>query len=86
LYAYHAEAGGKSDWMFSGRDLKGHITQAALNLLMYRLQGRIYDHTVKQKPARKGKPGPKPRPKKERLDLFKIYGIAHGPCTTFAGL
>jgi len=42
LYAYHAEAGGKSDWMFSGRDLKGHITQAALNLLMYRLQGRIY--------------------------------------------
>jgi len=43
-------------------------------------------HTVKQKPARKGKPGPKPRPKKERLDLFKIYGIAHGPCTTFAGL
>jgi integrase len=76
LNGYHAESGGKSDWMFSGRDPKRHITQAALNLLMYRLQGRVYDHTVKQKPARRGKPGPKPRPKKERLDLFKLYGIA----------
>jgi integrase len=62
--------------MFSGRDPKQHITQAALNLLMYRLQGRVYDHTVRQRPARKGKPGPKPRPRKERPDLFKIYGIA----------
>lgn len=76
LNAYHAESGGKSDWMFSGRNPKTHITQAALNLLMYRLQGRVYDHTVKQKPAYKGKPGPKPKPKKERPDLFKIYGIA----------
>lgn len=76
LNDYHVESGGKSDWMFSGRDPKKHITQAALNLLMYRLQGRVYDHTVKRKPARKGKPGPKPRPKKERPDLFKIYGIA----------
>ncbi|MET4346608.1 hypothetical protein [Bradyrhizobium sp. RT9a] len=76
LTAYHAESGGKSDWMFSGRDPKKHITQAALNLLMYRLQGRVYDHTVKQRPARKGKPGPKPRPKKERPDLFKLYGIS----------
>ena len=49
--------------------------QAALNLLMYRLQGRVYDHTVKQAPARKGKPGPKPKPKKERPNLFDIYGI-----------
>lgn len=76
LQAFYAEAGGKSDWMFSGRDPKKHITQAALNLLMYRLQGRVYDHTVKQKPARTGKPGPKPRPKKERPNLFEIYGIA----------
>ncbi|MBR0777215.1 hypothetical protein JQ625_20435 [Bradyrhizobium diazoefficiens] len=76
LNAFHAESGGKSDWMFSGRDPKKHITQAALNLLMYRLQGRVYDHTVKQRPARKGKPGPKPRPKKERPDLFELYGIA----------
>jgi hypothetical protein len=42
---------------------------------MYRLQGRVYDHTVKQKPARKGKPGPKPRPKKQRPDLFALYGV-----------
>jgi integrase len=76
LNAYHGESGGNSDWMFSGRDPKKHITQAALNLLMYRLQGRVYDHTVKQKPARKGKPGPKPQPKKERPNLFEMYGIA----------
>jgi integrase len=76
LNAYYAEAGGNSNWMFSGRDPQKHITQAALNLLMYRLQGRVYDHTLKQKPARKGKPGPKPKPRKERLDLLRIYGIA----------
>lgn len=75
LRSYHAESGGKSEWMFSGSDPKRHITQAALNQLMYRLQGRVYDHTVRQKPARKGKPGPKPLPKRERPDLFKIYGI-----------
>jgi integrase len=75
LHKYHAEAGGKSDWMFTGRDPKKHITQAALNLLMYRLQGRVYDHTVKLKPNRKGKPGPKPKPKKERPNLFALYGI-----------
>jgi integrase len=75
LYRHHAESGGKSEWMFTARDPKKHITQAALNLLMYRLQGRVYDHTVKQAPARKGKPGPKPKPKKERPNLFEIYGI-----------
>jgi integrase len=75
LLDYHAESGGKSPWMFTGRDPKKHITQSALNLLMYRLQGRVYDHTVKQKPARKGKPGPKPKPRKERPNLFEIYGI-----------
>jgi integrase len=75
LTRYHAESGGKSDWMFSGRDSERHITQAALNLLMYRLQGRVYDHTVKQKPSRKGKPGPKPRPFKARTNLLELYGI-----------
>ena len=74
LLGYHAESGGKSKWMFTARDPKKHISQAALNLLMYRLQGRVYDHTVKQKPARKGKPGPKPKPKKERPNLFEMYG------------
>ena len=72
---FHKEAGGKSPWMFPGRDTRKRITPAALNLLMYRLQGRVYDHTVRQKPARKGKPGPKPKPKKVRPDLFKEYGI-----------
>ena len=68
LRNFHRESGGKSEWMIIGRDPKKHITQAALNLLMYRLQGRVYDHTVKQKTARKGKPGPKPsRRKKGRI-------------------
>lgn len=75
LQKFHQEAGGTSEWMFPGRDRKKHVTPAALNLLMYRLQGRIYDHTVRQKPQRKGKPGPKPQPKKERRDLFAEYGI-----------
>lgn len=72
---YHALSGGKSKWMFTGRDPGKHLTQSALNLAMYRLQGRVHDHTVNQKAARKGKPGPKPRPKKERVDLFALYGI-----------
>jgi hypothetical protein len=75
LLRYHAESGGMSKWMFTGRDPEASITQSALRLLMYRLQGRVYDHTVKQKPVRKGKPGPKPRPKKHRPDLFALYGI-----------
>jgi hypothetical protein len=75
LLKYHAESGGKSKWMFTGRDPAHPITQSALRLLMYRLQGRVYDHTVKQKPPRKGRPGPKPKPKKIRPDLFAIYGI-----------
>lgn len=75
LTKYHERSGGTSKWMFIGRNPNRHITQSALNLLLYRLQGRVYDHTVKQKPARKGKPGPKPRPKKDRIDLFELYGI-----------
>ncbi|MGT2502666.1 hypothetical protein ACVOMS_21190 [Bradyrhizobium guangxiense] len=71
MQKYHALSGGTSKWMFTGRDPRKHITQSALNLAMHRLQGRVYDHTVKQKPPRKGKPGPKPRPKKERIDLFE---------------
>jgi integrase len=72
---FHKEAGGGSPWMFPGRDSKRRITPAALNLLMYKLQGRVYDHTVRQKPDRRGKPGPKPKPKKTRPDLFKEYDI-----------
>lgn len=72
---YHREAGGSSKWMFTGRDPAKPITPSALRLLMYRLQGRVYDHTVKQKPARPGKPGPAPKPKKIRPDLFALYGI-----------
>jgi hypothetical protein len=75
LKRFHTEAGGDSPWMFPGRDATHHVTPAALNLLMYRLQGRVYDHTVKQKPDRNGKPGPKPMPKKERPDLFAKYKI-----------
>lgn len=75
LFRYHGLSGGTSKWMFTGRDPKKHITQSALNLAMHRLQGRVHDHTVKQKPERKGKPGPKPRPSKQRINLFELYGI-----------
>jgi integrase len=75
LLKFYSRSGGRSKWMFTGRDPAKHITQAALNLLMYRLQGRVYDHTVKQKFDRKGKPGPRPKPKKERPDLFALYRI-----------
>ncbi len=75
LHRFHKEACKDSDWMFPAANPKKSVTPSALNQLMYRLQGRVYDHTVKQKPQRKGKPGPKPKPKKERPDLFKEYGI-----------
>ena len=75
LRKFHKEAGGKSSWMFPARTPDKHVTPSALTLLMHRLQGRVYDHTVKQKPAKKGKPGPKPRPKKERPNLFEEFGV-----------
>jgi len=61
--------------MFPARHPDKHVSKSALNQLIYRLQGRVYDHTVKHKPARKGKPGPKPRPKKLRPNLFEEFGI-----------
>lgn len=76
LRQFHKEAGSNSEWMFPAADPRKHITPSALNQLMYRLQGRVYDHTVRQKPNRKGKPGPKPQPKKARRNLFKEHGIA----------
>jgi integrase len=75
LRRFHKEAGGNSEWMFPAADSLKHVTPSALNQLMYRLQGRVYDHTIKQKPNRKGKPGPKPQPKKLRRNLFSEYGI-----------
>jgi hypothetical protein len=62
--------------MFSGRKANERVTQSALNLLMYRLQGRVFDHRSKNKPDRPGKPGPKAAKKaKERVDLFAYYRI-----------
>ncbi len=75
LRSFHSEAGGNSEWMFPAGDPKSAVGQSALNQLMYRLQGRVYDHTVKQKPPRRGKPGPKPKPKKVRRDLFEEFDI-----------
>jgi len=73
---YYQESGGKSPWMFFGRKADDRITQSALNLLMYRLQGRVFDHRSQNKPDRPGKPGPKPAAiAKLRVDLFKYYGI-----------
>lgn len=39
--------------MFFGREFSERITQSALNLLVYRLQGGVCDRTAP------GKPGPK---------------------------
>ncbi|MET4788363.1 integrase [Bradyrhizobium japonicum] len=76
LERYYKASGGTSEWMFSGRKSNERITQSALNLLMYRLQGRVFDHRGKNKPDRPGKPGPKAAKKaKVRVDLFAYYGI-----------
>jgi integrase len=76
LERYYKASGGKSAWMFSGRKSNERVTQSALNLLMYRLQGRVFDHRSKNKPDRPGKPGPKAAKKaKVRVDLFAYYGI-----------
>ncbi|WP_229186737.1 tyrosine-type recombinase/integrase [Bradyrhizobium oropedii] len=75
LNQYHKEAGGDSPWMFPARRADQHVSKSALNQLIYRLQGRVYDHTVRQKAQRKGKPGPKPRPLKVRPNLFERFGI-----------
>jgi integrase len=85
LQKYHALSGGTSKWMFTGRDPKKHITQSALNLAMYRLQGRVYDHTVKQKSARKGKPGPNQAPKKSASTFSRSTASRVGVCTTADG-
>src|SRR5664280_2339387 len=75
LEQFHQEAGGNSPWMFPGRDPERPITQSALNLLMYRLQGRVFDHTTRRKPDRSGKPGPKPKANRKRRNLFEEYDI-----------
>jgi integrase len=72
---FHRQAGGDSPWTFPARHPEKHVSKSALNQLIYRLQGRVYDHTVKHKPDRKGKPGPKPRPKKLRPNLFEEFDI-----------
>ncbi|MCC8953623.1 hypothetical protein H8B02_09210 [Bradyrhizobium sp. Pear77] len=76
LDRYYAQSGGKSPWMFSGRDPKKHTTAGSLNHFMYRLQGVVWDHTVRQKPQRSGKPGPKPKPMKVYPNLFARYNVA----------
>ncbi|MET4842665.1 integrase arm-type DNA-binding domain-containing protein [Bradyrhizobium japonicum] len=76
LERFRRDSDQKSPWMFSGRKGSERITQSALNLLMYRLQGRVYDHRGKNKPDRPGKPGPKAaKEAKVRVDLFAYYGI-----------
>jgi integrase len=78
LQRFHQEAGGESPWMFPSKDIRKPVTPSALNLLIYRLQGRVFDPSVKRKPNRPGKPGPKPSTeKKTRENLFEKYGIRH---------
>ena len=76
LERFRAEDPRKSEWMFSAKRPQDRLTQSALNLLMYRLQGRVFDHSKKNKPNRPGKPGPKaPRLGKIRRDLFAEFEI-----------
>lgn len=76
LKRFQTEESRKSEWMFSARRPQERITQSALNLLMYRMQGRVYDHRKKNKPNRPGKPGPKPAlTAKVRRNLFAEFGI-----------
>jgi integrase len=76
LERFRAEDSHKSEWMFSAKQPQDRLTQSALNLLMYRLQGRVFDHRKKNKPDRPGKPGPKPAVHgKIRKDLFAEFGI-----------
>lgn len=66
----------KSEWIFSAKRPEDRLTQSALNNLMYRLQGRVFDHRKKLKPDRPGKPGPKPAVYgKIRRDLFAEFGV-----------
>jgi integrase len=71
----HAKAGDRSPWMFPGRDPKHRVTAGVLNRFLYRMQGRVYDHTVRRKKDRPGKPGPKPLPRIAPDNLFEKYGI-----------
>ncbi|MCA1474142.1 hypothetical protein [Bradyrhizobium sp. NBAIM08] len=75
VYRYHREAGAESPWMFPARSPDKHVGKSSLDQLIYRLQGKVFDHTVRQKPDREGKPGPKPRPLKIRPNLFEQFGI-----------
>lgn len=76
LERFRAEAPRKSEWMFSAKRPQDQLTQSALNILLYRLQGRVFDHRKKNKPDRTGKPGPKPTQHgKIRRDLFAEFEI-----------
>jgi len=76
LERFRSEDPRKSEWMFSAKKPTDRITQSALNNLMYRLQGRVFDHRKKNKPDRPGKPGPKPAAQdKIRKNLFLEFGI-----------
>jgi integrase len=78
LDRFHEEAGGNSPWMFPSKDARNRITPSALNLLIYRLQGRVFDDWIRRKPERPGKPGPKPsKERKKRQNLFDEYKIRH---------
>jgi len=71
----HDKAGENSPWMFPSRDPTKRVTAGVLNNLIYRMQGRVYDHTVRRKKNRPGKPGPKPLPRIEPDNLFDKFGI-----------
>ena len=74
LESYRDEAGDEFEWLFPSRKW-GPITQSALNRVFQRLQGNVADQKVAPKPERPGKPGPKPRPRKQLENLFAKYDI-----------
>jgi integrase len=75
LKRFRQQGGPSSPWMFPSRERAKHVTQDALNRLIYRMQGREYGETARHKPARPGKPGPKPKRKRKHVDLFMEFGI-----------
>jgi hypothetical protein len=76
LMRFRNEADSKSEWMFPSAKIDGHVTNSALNQLLYRLEGKDRDTKIRRKPDRNGKPGPKPKGgRKARPNLLQHFNI-----------
>lgn len=73
---FWAEYGKDSPYAFPSGKGDGHVTQSALNRLLYRLEGKVFRQKVRRKPDRPSKPGPKPKkPLAHRENLLARYGV-----------